>query len=127
MKNYLTVLLSLVIIFSGCANKPKDFNHVLIGMTKAEVLGLVGEPGKKNDILLADLWIYDDANRTIVFKADTVITILTSTESRIDSIEAYLKETGKDVKDKLQSTGDTIDSAALRIKNKIMGDSVKNN
>lgn len=126
MKHYLSVIL-ILLLFSACAERPKDFKNISIGMTKEEVRAQVGEPEKKNDILLADLWIYEGANRTIVFREDTVYNILTTTKARVDSIEASLKETGKDVKKKLKSTGDTIDSAALRIRNKIMGDSTKNN
>lgn len=113
-------------LFTACAEKQKDFAKISTGMTKDEVLSQVGEPSKKNDILLAELWVYDNARRTIVFRKDTVYDIITSSNARIDSIRTSLKETGKDLEDKLKSTGDTIDSAGLRIKNKIMGDSVKN-
>ena len=126
MKSYILILLSTV-LFTGCTNKPKEFANISTGMTKLEVLQKVGEPSKKNDILLAELWVYNDANRTIVFRKDTVYEILTTTEARIDSIKTSLKETGKDVKQKLENAGDTIDSASLRIKNKIMGDTVKKN
>ena len=126
MKKYILVLISMT-FFTACADKPKEFSNISPGMTKQEVLQKVGEPSKKNDLLLAELWVYNDANRTIVFRKDTVYEILTSTEARIDSIKTSLKETGKDVKQKLENTGDTIDSASLRIKNKIMGDSVKRN
>ena len=112
---------------SSCSEKPKDFATVTTGMTKEQVLEQVGEPTKKNEVLLADLWVYADADRTVVFRKDTVYDIITSAEARIDSIEAGLQRTGRDVKNKLDATGDTIDSASLRIKNKIMGDSVKKN
>lgn len=124
MKKYLLILLS-AFLFTACTEKQKEFANISTGMTKEEVLSKVGEPTKKNDILLAELWVYENAARTIVFRKDTVYDIITSSKARVDSIEASLKETGNDIKEKLKSTGDTIDSASLRIKNKVMGDSVK--
>jgi hypothetical protein len=126
MKTYLTIFAALVLM-SACGEKQKEFANITTGMTKEQVLQQVGEPTKKNEILLADLWVYDEADRTIVFRKDTVYDIITSAEARIDSIEAGLQRTGRGVKEKLEATGDTIDSASLRIKNKIMGDSVKKN
>ncbi len=126
MRNYLIAVLILA-MFSSCAEKQKNFANIKTGMTKEQVLQLAGEPSKKNDILVSDLWVYNDADRTVVFRNDTVYDIITSANARIDSIEATLKETGREVKEKLKSTGDTIDSASLKIKNKIMGDSAKKN
>lgn len=126
MKKYLMIILILA-LFTSCAEKQKNFANIKTGMTKEQVLQQAGEPNKKNDILISELWVYNDADRTVVFRKDTVYDIITSANARIDSIEATLKEAGRDVKDKLKSTGDTIDSASLKIKNKIMGDSVKKN
>ncbi len=122
MKKYFLIMLSAT-LFTACAEKQKDFAGITTGMTKEEVINKVGEPSKKNNILLADLWVYENADRTIVFRKDTVYDIITSADARVDSISEVLKETGKDVKNKLKTTGDTIDSATLRIRNKIMGDS----
>ncbi len=126
MKSYLLIILS-AILFTSCAEKKKDFANVSTGMTKQEVISQVGEPSKKNDILLAELWVYEKADRTIVFRKDTVYDIITSANARVDSIAASLKEKGKEGEEKLKSVGDTIDSAVLRIRNKIMGDSSKKN
>ena len=110
----------------ACGNNPKTFENIRLGMTKADVVTEVGEPSKKNDLLMAELWVYDQYDRTLVFKSDTVSDIITSAEARVDSIENSLKDFGQDVKQKLDHTGDTIDSASLRIKNKIMGEKSDN-
>lgn len=122
MRNYLVVALILA-MFSSCAEEQKNFADIKTGMTKEQVVQRAGEPDKKNDILISELWVYKSADRTVVFRKDTVYDIITSANARIDSIEATLKEAGRDVKERLKSAGDTIDSASLKIKNKIMGDS----
>ncbi len=126
MKKYLIILLTSLIL-SSCADKQKEFSSITKGMTKEEVIQKVGEPTTKRDILVAEIWKYDLADRTIVFRNGEVYDIMTSTEARVDSIESSLKETGRDVKEKLQQTGDTLDSASRRLKEKIVGDSVKKN
>lgn len=126
MKKYLVILLILTIL-NSCGDKQKDFANIKKGMTKEDVLKQVGEPTKKNDILIAEIWKYDLHDRTIVFRNGAVYDIMTSTEARIDSIESTLKHTGRGVKEKLRHAGDTIDSASQKIKNKIMGDSAKKN
>jgi hypothetical protein len=126
MKDYQIILFGLL-LFTSCAEKQKQFANIKTGMTKEQVLQQAGEPSKKNDILISELWVYKNEDRTVVFRKDTVYDIITSANARIDSIEAKLKETGKDVREKLKSAADTIDSASLKIKNKIMGDSAKKN
>lgn len=126
MKKIIGALMAVLTI-SACAEKEKSFNGVSTGMTKEEVVGQVGEPNKKNDLAFAELWTYDNADRTIVFRSDTVYDILTSTEARIDSIEADLKETGSSLREKIDNTVDSLDSGSLRIKNKIMRDSAGRN
>lgn len=121
------IILLVSLILSSCADKQKEFSSITKGMTKEEVIQKVGEPTTKRDILVAEIWKYDLADRTIVFRNGEVYDIMTSTEARVDSIESSLKETGRDVKEKLRQTGDTLDSASRRLKEKIVGDSVKKN
>ncbi len=111
-------------MLSSCTEKQQEFSSVKKGMTKDEVVKQVGEPTSKRDVLVAEMWKYDMADRTIVFRNGTVYDIITSTEARVDSIESTLKDAGKGLKEKLQQTGDTIDSAGRRLKDKIDGDSV---
>ena len=126
MKSYIMIILVLA-VFASCAEKQKKFANIKTGMTKEQVLQQAGEPSKKNDILISELWIYNNEDRTVVFRRDTVYDIITSANARIDSIEGTLKKTGKAVKEKLKSAADSIDSASQKIKNKIMGDSAKKN
>ncbi|WP_079701525.1 outer membrane protein assembly factor BamE domain-containing protein [Daejeonella lutea] len=124
MKKYLIIFMSFIILGS-CTQKQQEFSSVKKGMTKEEVVKLVGEPTTKRDILVAEVWKYDLADRSVVFRNGNVYDIITSTEARVDSIEASLKNAGKGLKEKLEKTGDTIDSASQRLKDKIDGDSVK--
>ena len=133
MKKYLMILLSIVML-NSCADKQKEFSSVKKGMSKEEVLQQAGEPTSKRDILVAELWKYDLANRTVVFRNGIVYDVITSTEARIDSIESSLKETGKDLRETgkglretLKQTGDTIESKSRRLKNNLVGDSSKKN
>lgn len=126
MKKYIIFLLT-GILFVACAEKKTGFSNISKGMTKNEVLAQVGEPTKKSDVLVAEVWTYDADDRTIVFRNGEVYQVMTSAEARIDSIESALKETSRDVTEKLRATGDTIDSAGLRLKQKITGDTVRKN
>ena len=103
-------------------------------MTKEEVIQLAGEPTSKRDILVAEVWKYDIADRTVVFRNGIVYDVITSAEARIDSIETTLKETGsdlkeagRDIKEKLQQTGDTISRKGRQLKDNLEGDSSKKN
>ncbi len=133
MKTYIIFLISIFALGS-CADKQKEFSSVKKGMTKEEVIQHAGEPTTKRDILVAEVWKYDLADRTIVFRNGLVYDIITSTEARIDSIENTLKETGrdlketgKDLKEKLKQTGDTLEDRSRRLKDNLDGDSVKKN
>ena len=133
MKKYLLILLS-VILLNSCADKQKEFSSVKKGMTKDEVIRQAGEPTSKRDILVAEVWKYDLADRTVVFRNGLVYDIITSTEARIDSIESTLKatgsdlkEAGRDIKERLQKTGDSVSSQSRRLKENLVGDSLKKN
>ena len=123
----INLLLLAAITLASCTQKQKDFANVTRGLSKHEVTTMVGEPDKKSDLLMAELWTYTAADRTVVFRADTVYDIITSANARMDSIENTLQETGQDIKEKLNNTADSIDSSSLKIKNKIMGDSTNRN
>lgn len=131
MKHILIVLIACFALAS-CREKPKDFNAVAIGMTKDQVTAVVGEPAKKNELAIADLWVYPDADRSIIFRKDTVYNIITSADARIDSIEAGLKSTGDDLKNtgevidrKLERFGDSVKRTADQIKDKFKRDTTK--
>ena len=133
MKTYLIILFSIVLL-SSCTQNQKELSSIKKGMTKEEVIRQAGEPTSKRDILVAEVWKYDLADRTVVFRNGIVYDIITSAEARIDSIESTLKETGsdlkeagRDIKEKLQQTGDTVSAQSRRLKDNLNGDSVKKN
>ena len=84
-------------------------------MTKEEVISIVGEPVKRNDIGI-QFWVYPEADRTIVFRSDTVYSVITSAEARMDSIRNSLQKAGEDLDKGLEKIGETFDSTANRVK-----------
>lgn len=123
--NKLTILL-LAFILAACSDNSKDFSSVKVGMTNLEVLKYAGEPDKKKDIGVADLWVYEKADRTVVFRKDTVYDIITSANARIDSVKTTLDNIGDKIEDEAEKAVDKIDSLGRRIKNTTI-DSLKNN
>jgi len=122
-------LLSAVFLFilASCSNNVKDFASVKVGMSGKEVLQYAGEPDNKQDIGVADLWVYKNADRTVVFRNDTVYDIITSASARIDSVETSLNEfgdkieiqaekAGAEIKTQAEKAGDKIDSLGRNIK-----------
>lgn len=124
-------LFSVVFLFflAACSENPKDFASVKVGMTSKEVLQYAGEPDKKQDIGVADLWVYENSDRTVVFRKDTVYDIITSANARIDSvkttldkigdkIEVQAEKAGEKIKTQTEKAGDKIDSLGRNIKKK---------
>ena len=79
------IFAALIFLLAACTSEPKEFPGVFIGMTSQEVLEKAGPPSAKRNIGLADLWVYKEADRTVVFREDTVYDIIISAEARIDS------------------------------------------
>ena len=111
------------IILSGCSRPAKDLATVEIGMTKAEVTGIVGEPQKKNVINETEIWDYPDSNRTVVFRMDTVYSIMTSARARLDSISVWMDSTNNKVKKGFGKVGDKLEEASDKIQDKAPKDS----
>lgn len=116
-------------ILAACSENVKDFASVKVGMTSREVLEYAGEPDKRQDIGVADLWVYEQADRTVVFRKDTVYDIITSADARMDSVKSTLDEigdkienkaerAGEQIKDQAEKAGDKLDSLGKRIKNR---------
>lgn len=123
--NKLTIIL-FVFILAACSDNTKDFSSVKVGMTNQEVLQYAGEPDKKQDIGVAELWVYEKADRTVVFRRDTVYDIITSANARIDSVKTTLDNLGDKIEDQADKAVDKIDSLGRRIKNTTI-DSLRNN
>lgn len=115
----------LAIIFSSCSRPQKDLATVEIGMTKAEVTEIVGEPKKKNVINKTEIWDYPDSNRTIVFRMDTVYSIMTSARARLDSISIWMDSTNTKVKKGFGKIGDKLENAGDKIQDKVKRDTSK--
>lgn len=111
------LLLLAAALFSGCADS-KDVTLVSKGMNKQEVTQAIGEPSKKTNIELAELWIYPELNKTIVLRADTVYDILATSTSEIDSLEESLKDLGGDIKQGVKKIGRGLDT----IEDKLQGE-----
>lgn len=122
MKTAFFTIISAILI-SGCSRPSKDLATVEIGMTKAEVTGIVGEPKKKNVVNETEIWDYPDSNRTVVFRMDTVYSIMTSARARLDSVSVWMDSTNNKVKKGFDKVGDKLEDAGDKIQNKTRKDS----
>jgi outer membrane protein assembly factor BamE (lipoprotein component of BamABCDE complex) len=121
MKNLLFLIAALLLI--SCNQKQKDFSTVKIGMTKEEVVNIVGEPSRKNDLGI-QLWVYPQADRTVVFRNDTVYDVITSANARLDSIKNSLEKTGENIQKGLKNMAEDMDSSAKSVKQKLGRDTL---
>jgi len=121
MKNII-ICASLITVFVACNRPSRDLATVEIGMTKTEVINIVGEPPKKEVVNKTEVWDYPDSARTVVFRADTVYAIMTSPKARLDSMSKWLDSTNQKVKKGFGKVGDKLDNAADKIKDKLKKD-----
>mgnify|MGYP003575914625 CR=1 FL=1 len=124
MKALFFTLLSAIIL-SSCSRPSKDLATVEIGMTKEQVTGIVGEPVKKNVINNTEIWDYPDSNRTVVFRMDTVYSIMTSARARLDSINIWMDSTNSKVKEGFNNIGDKIGNTVDKIEDRADRDTSK--
>lgn len=118
-----------LLILSSCARPNKDLATVEIGMTKTEVAGIVGEPNKKNIVNNTEIWDYPDSNRTIVFRMDTVYSIMTTAKARLDSINIWMDSTNNKAKkgfskvgEQLEKVGNKLEEAGKNVEDKLKRD-----
>lgn len=116
MKTLFLTLLSAILLGS-CSRPERDLAAVEIGMTKAEVTNLVGEPKKKDVINETEIWTYPDSSRTVVFRLDTVYSIMTSPKARLDSINIWMDSTGNKIEKGLEKVGDKLKNAVDKVEN----------
>ena len=95
-------------------------------MTKDQVAAAAGEPAKKNELAVIDVWVYPQADRSVIFRKDTVYNIVTSSEARIDSVETSLERTGEKVGSGLNRLGDSLEKTGQQIKDKFRKDTLRN-
>ncbi|WP_026898064.1 hypothetical protein [Daejeonella oryzae] len=118
--------ITAAIFLSACSEQQKEFSDISAGMTQQEVILNAGEPSAKKELGQTELWTYKDADRTIVFRNDTVLNVLTSSEARIDSIEMSLQDVGEDIKTGAEKAAGKIDSLGNNLKKRISRDSLIN-
>ena len=107
------------LLFLSCNKQQKEFANIEKGMNKSQVLELAGEPTKKNNVGLAELWTYDSADRTIIFRKDTVYNIITSSEARIDSLQSTMKDAGQKIEEGAKETGEDIKEGTKELKDSL--------
>lgn len=123
MKTTLLTLSAVIVIAMACNRPAKDLADVEIGMHRDSVLGMLGEPKKKDVINATEVWNYTDSSRTIVFRSDTVYAVMTSPEARLDSVSKWLGHTNEKVKDGFGNVGEQLESVAGKVKHTLKKDS----
>ncbi|NEU08234.1 hypothetical protein GZH53_07915 [Flavihumibacter sp. R14] len=108
----------------SCSENKKDLSTVKIGMTGEEVIRHAGDPDRKNNIGIAELWTYKNEDRTVVFRKDTVFDIITSADARIDSIKASLDDMGNKIESQAEKAADKLEGLGNKLKNKAKKDSL---
>ena len=125
MKTAIKIALGLSILTAACSRPAKELGTIEIGMSKQQVLSAIGEPEKKDVINKTEIWDYPDSARTIVFRADTVYSIMTSPKARLDSMGKWLDTTNQKVKKGFGNIGDKVENAAKKVGDKFKKDSTK--
>lgn len=120
-------LLPAVLFLSACADNSRDFTRVSQGMNKQQVVQSIGEPSRKNDLGVAELWTYSDYNKTLIFRSDTVYDIITASTIKMDSIKSSLKKVGKDLKEGAKKVGRELDTVGKKLEGKLGRDTGKKN
>lgn len=108
----------ILAVIAACSRAPKDFSGVHTGMRKEEVVLAAGEPSKKNNIEIAELWTYTAQDRTVIFRADTVYDIITSANARTDSIRASIGKAEDKLKSGTKKLGKKIDTTFKKLEDR---------
>ena len=120
------VILLSAVLLAGCSDNSKELTNISQGMNKQEVIQAIGEPSRKNNIELAELWVYPKYNKTLIFRADTVYDIVNSSTAEIDSIKSSLKGLGKGIKKGVKKIGKELDTVGKKLEGKIDNDTNEN-
>ena len=123
MKKLLLTLCAFA--FIACTKNLKDFSTVKAGMTSQQVLQITGEPDKRQNLGVASLWVYEKADRTVVFRNDTVFDIITSADARVDSIKTTLDNIGDKIEEQAEKAGNKLDSVGQTLKRGSADDTVR--
>lgn len=119
------IFLPALLLVASCSQTSKNFSEVTTGMTKEQVIEKAGTPSKKSNMGIAEFWVYNESDRAVIFRKDTVYDIITSADARIDSIKSELDETSKSIKENIVNAGDSMEKFGKKLKSKIKIDSAK--
>src|SRR5690349_11523782 len=111
-------ILIMCTFLTSCSNDQKNLSSVKAGMNAEQVILHAGEPDKKNNIGIAELWIYKQEDRTVVFRKDTVFEIITSADARVDSIKNSLDHLGDNMEIQAEKGAEKLKNLGQRIRNK---------
>ena len=118
--------LSAAVLLSACTDNAKDLTSVSQGMTKSQVVQAIGEPSRKNNLELAELWTYKDYNKTLIFRSDTVYDIITASTINTDSIENSFKDVAEDIKQGVKKIGRELDTVGEKLEDGLDRDTINN-
>lgn len=119
------IFLPALLLVASCSQTSKNFSEVTTGMTKEQVIEKAGTPSKKSNMGIAEFWVYNESDRAVIFRKDTVYDIITSADARIDSIKSELDETSKSIKENIVNAGDSMEKFGKKLKSKIKIDTAK--
>ncbi|HXH98867.1 MAG TPA: hypothetical protein VNI52_01265 [Sphingobacteriaceae bacterium] len=114
-----------VIFLSACADGSKELPNVSQGMNKQQVIQLIGEPPKRKNLAVAELWTYPDYNKTLIFRSDTVYDIISASTLKVDSIESSFKNLGNKLKRGTKKVGKELDTLGKKLEGKLDRDTSK--
>ena len=120
------IFLFLVVLFTACADNSKELTNVSQGMNKQEVVQAIGEPSRKNNLEIAELWVYPEYDKTLIFRADTVYDIVNSLTVKLDSIKSSFKDLGQGIKKEAKKVGRKLDTVGKKLEGKFDNDTSEN-
>lgn len=77
MKKFLLVF--VVVLLLAC-NKTVDLSLIEKGMTRNQVVKLIGEPNEEQEMFMGISWMFYDGGSIVIIEADTVVNCSTAEE-----------------------------------------------
>lgn len=120
------IFIFLAVLLTACADNSKELTNVSQGMNKQEVVQAIGEPSRKNNLEIAELWVYPEYDKTLIFRADTVYDIVNSSTVKLDSIKSSFKDLGQGIKKEAKKVGQKLDTVGKKLEGKFDNDTSEN-
>jgi hypothetical protein len=73
----------------------KDLTSVKRGMSGKEVVSILGEPTKKQSVMMGISWWRYSDNTMVIMGSDTVVRVVPDVKASMDSMEKVLKKFDK--------------------------------